>query len=719
MAEQESGHNSSESSDEDDPVVKEIDVYLSHHLKDNLYLMMYPVRSTRMPYADTSCMKARIKPKQQKVELEVAVDTEKNYCTNKGEDMARAVNESNSLKGNNQTFYNRLTLFYSSVMDKQVLASMKAENNDRYAVGIMKNNALHVTPVQAMLQLRPSFDYINMAESANGTGKLDNSNSGIVKSDSEEEEDIKPVRYAVPESDQAKAYRISSHAYLEKKNAEEQWIEAEFVGRDDTRATVERELLTNGNMDEITCDYGISAKGYLDALMPPPPAEVSVSVNPENVLSITQLKTMSLPEQIKSILLSAKAMQFSQLGTILSKPSDIDDTAIIQYLQQVAVLVQGCWIVKSELLYPKGTTSPITGIPSDMLCLARDYLLWKFTQTRITSRKEISMVVKLPSEDLKEIMTQVALLRVTKGWEFCLPYDYQFIERYPDVAQRQVQYWEKKYQQLKLRLKLPTQPTGVQSETVQDKKPVMGKDKAIISGQERIKMAKKLAAKHVNANSSSVDGPSNSKIKINVPDGAIAQQSNFNSSDDIKIKDEPMDVDESVAETTDRMNELKQAENDDNNNTSAVPDELIVVVKNWLCEIFDRSIYSLETLKRRLLLYQGTLKEDHIMAKGVSDNTLKRCLKEIGVTELEHQPLSPNETPSKLYVKRKLNESNDKYREVLLDLFKDKAKLRRREIVLAMVEKTGEAPNDKQYLKIVKDVCANKGSMWFLNPLQH
>ncbi|EDV27885.1 uncharacterized protein TRIADDRAFT_52872 [Trichoplax adhaerens] len=666
MAEQESGHNSSESSDEDDPVVKEIDVYLSHHLKDNLYLMMYPVRSTRMPYADTSCMKARIKPKQQKVELEVAVDTEKNYCTNKGEDMARAVNESNSLKGNNQTFYN------SSVMDKQVLASMKAENNDRYAVGIMKNNALHVTPVQAMLQLRPSFDYINMAESANGTGKLDNSNSGIVKSDSEEEEDIKPVtvRYAVPESDQAKAYRISSHAYLEKKNAEEQWIEAEFVGRDDTRATVERELLTNGNMDEITCDYGISAKGYLDALMPPPPAEVSVSVNPENILSITQLKTMSLPEQIKSILLS-------------------------------------------------GTTSPITGIPSDMLCLARDYLLWKFTQTRITSRKEISMVVKLPSEDLKEIMTQVALLRVTKGWEFCLPYDYQFIERYPDVAQRQVQYWEKKYQQLKLRLKLPTQPTGVQSETVQDKKPVMGKDKAIISGQERIKMAKKLAAKHVNANSSSVDGPSNSKIKINVPDGAIAQQSNFNSSDDIKIKDEPMDVDESVAETTDRMNELKQAENDDNNNTSAVPDELIVVVKNWLCEIFDRSIYSLETLKRRLLLYQGTLKEDHIMAKGVSDNTLKRCLKEIGVTELEHQPLSPNETPSKLYVKRKLNETNDKYREVLLDLFKDKAKLRRREIVLAMVEKTGEAPNDKQYLKIVKDVCANKGSMWFLNPLQH
>ena len=64
----------------------------------------------------------------------------------------------------------------------------------------------------------------------------------------------------MPESDQAKAYRFNSHAYLEKKNAEEQWIDAEFVCRDDSRAIMEKELLACGNMDEISCDYGIFSK---------------------------------------------------------------------------------------------------------------------------------------------------------------------------------------------------------------------------------------------------------------------------------------------------------------------------------------------------------------------------------------------------------------------------------------------------------------------------
>ena len=80
---------------------------------------------------------------------------------------------------------------------------------------------------------------------------------------------------------------------------------------------------------------------------------------------------MNLPEQIKSILLSgkllkyavnlrrlftivmfysgfliAKAMQFAQLDTLLSKNPDVTDMTVIQCLQQVAILVQGCWIIK-------------------------------------------------------------------------------------------------------------------------------------------------------------------------------------------------------------------------------------------------------------------------------------------------------------------------------------------------------------------------------------
>ena len=72
--------------DSDDPVVKEIDVYLSKQLEKKLYLLQYPVRPGQMTYDDTEFLAARIKPKQQKLEVEVSVNTRSsNYDASKGE----------------------------------------------------------------------------------------------------------------------------------------------------------------------------------------------------------------------------------------------------------------------------------------------------------------------------------------------------------------------------------------------------------------------------------------------------------------------------------------------------------------------------------------------------------------------------------------------------------------------------------------------------------
>lgn len=66
-------------------------------------------------------------------------------------------------------------------------------------------------------------------------------------------------------------------------------------------------------------------------------------------------------------------MSFMQLRTILS--SDHETTAVLKYLQQVAVLVQGNWVVNSELVYPKDTMSAHSGIPAELMCRARDYVV--------------------------------------------------------------------------------------------------------------------------------------------------------------------------------------------------------------------------------------------------------------------------------------------------------------------------------------------------------
>jgi len=61
--------------DENDPVVCERTVMLSRKLCDHLLLLQYPVRSAERTYDKAHVLATRVKPKQQSVELEVALDT--------------------------------------------------------------------------------------------------------------------------------------------------------------------------------------------------------------------------------------------------------------------------------------------------------------------------------------------------------------------------------------------------------------------------------------------------------------------------------------------------------------------------------------------------------------------------------------------------------------------------------------------------------------------
>ena len=80
--------------------------------------------------------------------------------------------------------------------------------------------------------------------------------------------------------------------------------------------------------------------------------------------------------------------------------------------------------------------------------------MWRFTQNRIVIRKDISTVVKVPAEEVKEILEQMARLKINKGWEFVFEYDQEFVNRHPEVVQRQLMLWDAKFQQLSKTLKI-------------------------------------------------------------------------------------------------------------------------------------------------------------------------------------------------------------------------------------------------------------------------
>lgn len=64
-------------------------VYLSQALAQNLYIYQYPVRPANRDWKDVKVTNASIKPKNQLVRMEIALDTYSDkYCPSKGEQIA-------------------------------------------------------------------------------------------------------------------------------------------------------------------------------------------------------------------------------------------------------------------------------------------------------------------------------------------------------------------------------------------------------------------------------------------------------------------------------------------------------------------------------------------------------------------------------------------------------------------------------------------------------
>uniref|UniRef100_A0AAY5KL90 DNA-directed RNA polymerase III subunit RPC5 C-terminal domain-containing protein n=1 Tax=Esox lucius TaxID=8010 RepID=A0AAY5KL90_ESOLU len=450
------------SGEEDDPIIQEIDVYLAKSLVDKLYLFQYPVRPSSMTYDDVTHLSAKIKPKQQKVELEMAINTlSPNYCRSKGEQIALNVDGTASEDSNTYSV---------KMMDKQTFTSIQSTTNtSRYAAAIFRQGELHVTPLQGILQMRPSFSYLDKADSKHREREA--ANEGGDSSQDEAEEDVKAVtvRFSRPESEQARQRRIQSYDFLQKKHAEEPWVHLHYHSINDGRSDHERQYLYCQSMGVLTSSFPCFCRA------------VEKPAGPSNVLSMAQLRTLPLGDQVKTLMKNVKVMPFANLMGLLTPGTD--STAVLRCIQQVALLVQGNWVVKSDVLYPKNSCSPHSGVPAEVLCRGRDFVMWRFTHERSVMRKEIAGIIKLPPEDVKDFLEHMAVPRINRGWEFLLPSDSDFIRKHPDVAQRQQMLW----------LGIQSKLEKVFNFSKEDLAPKKDQPRGVVVGEQRLKAARERA----------------------------------------------------------------------------------------------------------------------------------------------------------------------------------------------------------------------------------
>ncbi|GJQ72361.1 hypothetical protein Trydic_g3446 [Trypoxylus dichotomus] len=425
--------------DEEDPVVKEIPIYLSKKLDEELYIFQYPLQPKFLKN-ENDVKKAFFKPENQEVKLEVELNVESpNFDTVKAEDIARDVDSSkDTQKGEKEVF------FENDIMDKIVLKSCNAvKDPKKYAVGLYNGKELHLTPIKGFVQLRPSFAHLD---------KSLKKKREVTKNE-EESEDEEPSTSAqqitVKFGKTGEKKPRETFKSLQEKSDAEPWTEYQWHKCKSTLSEIQKQKLIAECTDDHSQATNITPTEYIRVLIPKDREEAQVTPSlPSHVMSLHSLRALPLLEQCRMLLKDAKIIQFQQLFLLLAGGEGITADSLLKCLPQVAVLVRGNWIIKSEVLYPNDTFSAVSGVPAELMCKARDYVLLLFTQSQYVDRRKVSSLIRIPAEELKEILTGISRLRHNKGWELSLPPDADFILKHHDIVQRQSVLWEQKSKQL-------------------------------------------------------------------------------------------------------------------------------------------------------------------------------------------------------------------------------------------------------------------------------
>lgn len=430
---------------DNDPVVAEIPVYLAKTLAQQLFVLQYPVRPHAHTYDESTILKTKIRPRSGQIEMELGLRTRgPTYDKSKGEQIALNVDGAfRDKRDSEDNFYK------SNVMDKLILTSTKALCDvNRYAVGVVRDSSLHLTPIASVFALRPSLMYLDQADKRGRKDRKDSTGD----EDSDEEDKVKKVtvRFEKPETERSRKAKEKSYGFLLRQIKEEPWIEVNYHKYGSDTSEFQLRKLYCMYEDERVDQFNLSPNDYLNQLVPPTEEVKMLTPGlPAHLMSRSGLKSLDLHNHVKTVMVNAGVASFTELIEVLGRGNTVEFTlSVLKVLQQVAVLVQGNWVVKSDLLYPKDSKSE-TGVSNDLVQRGRDFVLYLFTKNTSLLRSDVADMIRLPGNDVKEILSGVSRYCLSKGvWEFLLPTDALFLKKYPDVFQRQQMIWQSRSEQL-------------------------------------------------------------------------------------------------------------------------------------------------------------------------------------------------------------------------------------------------------------------------------
>lgn len=418
---------------DDDEIIKEIPVFLSNDAM-KLFLLHYPTRLSRNDKLLSSTVtQCRYKSECGELEVSYALDTDNNYDKSHGQELVVKMDKTSKDKSN----------YLSGMVDHLSFESHNTSSNTTDMIMYTSGKSLHLCPLKKTLNMLPKLSHIDKIDLKDENKKSSHNES------EEDEEESEQIMAKFKDRPSKKNEKKKLHEMV-KQRAMEPWIDLNFVpnGHYFSRGELDKFMLPQSN-DTIQKDQDQTFTKVEKKVI-----YKSINAIRARQLSHNDIKSYSLEKKIKILLFNAKMISTKMLMNLLHKcgvPTDESITKILTHLKEIAVLVCGNWTIKSEELYPENTISSHFGLSFEVMRLLRDYIIHLLDSGQIVNRKNIGKMFNAPPEEVKDVLTSVAVLDKNKMWKLLATDNDGFLEtmdNYNEICKEQSDWWSTRVKQI-------------------------------------------------------------------------------------------------------------------------------------------------------------------------------------------------------------------------------------------------------------------------------
>jgi hypothetical protein len=400
-----------------DPVVREIDVYLSTEMADHLHLIQYPLQQADGLH--TAATAARLKSRHHLLQIDHELPPLPGRVYHPMEQ--------------NFAFMSTRTFQSETVPVETHLCLGKIQADG----GGSNKSSMFLVPVQNISQMRPTMDHIR-----DDRGGDEAANDEAEPMEEDKEIGSKPLVYQRKETERAAMARKSSYAYKRDSEAAEEWEELD-VAIEDSEESID--------MVEHMCNAAKRSKSYKSAASRAargrrPQVDYVESLNyiaPHADDTLTMPVSSDDPKTIVArltvLLRQGLPIPYAILRAQL--PKELTDAQVFRSLSVCAIMVRGNFCLHSRFV----------SLPRE-LQRARTFIL-SILQTRGLIRRQCLEKVyeydpRVSSEKL-HILLQLIAKRTPKGWVLRIGDDVSFVENHPEQSQLYLRCWDRVFESTK------------------------------------------------------------------------------------------------------------------------------------------------------------------------------------------------------------------------------------------------------------------------------